>query len=130
MVGLVLTTEPDFPEQNLIEGSQWISQLVSLDIFPWKEFLHPFRHSFGRSTNTVEHLPSARHCSEHWSYSREKHCHRGYIITSQWGIISAHPILISSDEIHNPLSELLGERLVCWKFWNFFLKDKMGHMIT
>lgn len=80
MVGLVLTTEPDFPEQNLVEGSQWISQLVSLDIFPWKEFLHPFMHSFGRSTNTVEHLPSARHCSEHWSCSHEKHCHRGYCI--------------------------------------------------
>ena len=53
-----------FAEENLIEGSQWISQLVSLDIFPWKEFLHPFMHSSDHSSNTTKHLLSTRYCSE------------------------------------------------------------------
>lgn len=38
-----------FAEENLIEGSQWISQLVSLDIFPLERIpssIHAFIRSF------------------------------------------------------------------------------------
>lgn len=56
-----------FAEENLIEGSQWISQLVSLDIFPGKNsFIHSCIHQIC-SSNTTKHLLSTRYYSEQQS---------------------------------------------------------------
>ena len=38
------------------------------------------------------------------------------LIASSWGIISAQILVMSSDKVHSLLSELLGDRLICWKF--------------
>lgn len=38
------------------------------------------------------------------------------LIASYWGIISAQVLVITSDKVHSLLSELLGDRLICWKF--------------